>query len=37
MPVVENEVENLELFTRDQATRDAVDHILKVKSLTGVE
>jgi uncharacterized radical SAM superfamily protein len=37
MPVVETEIENLELFTRDQATRDAVDHILKVKSLTGVE
>jgi hypothetical protein len=37
MPVVENETDNLELFTRDQATRDAVDHILKVKALTGVE
>jgi uncharacterized radical SAM superfamily protein len=37
MPVVEAETENLELFTRDQATRDAVDHIRKVKALTGVE
>ena len=35
VPVVENETENLGLLTRDQATRDAVDHILKVNALTG--
>jgi pyruvate-formate lyase-activating enzyme len=33
--LVENEAENLKLLTRDQATRDAVDHILKVNTLTG--
>jgi len=33
--VVENETENLKLLTRDQATRDAVDHILRVNALTG--
>lgn len=35
MPIVENGCENLDLLTRNQATRDAVDHIRKVNSLTG--
>jgi radical SAM superfamily enzyme YgiQ (UPF0313 family) len=33
-PVVEEDVENLELFTHNQAARDAVDHARKVKALT---
>jgi len=37
MPVNEDESENLELLTRDQATRDAVDHIRKVNLLTAAE
>jgi uncharacterized radical SAM superfamily protein len=37
VPAIENEIENLELFTRDQATRDAVHHILQVNLLTGTK
>jgi radical SAM superfamily enzyme YgiQ (UPF0313 family) len=33
-PVVDEDVENLELFTHNQAARDAVDHARKVKALT---
>jgi radical SAM superfamily enzyme YgiQ (UPF0313 family) len=35
-PVVDDELENLEMFTHNQSARDAVDHARKVKSLTGV-
>jgi radical SAM superfamily enzyme YgiQ (UPF0313 family) len=33
-PVADEEQEILELFTRNQAARDAVDHVRKVKALT---
>jgi hypothetical protein len=32
MPVIDGATENLELLTRNQATRDAVEHIRKVKA-----
>ncbi len=35
-PVVDDELESLEMFTHNQSARDAVDHARKVKSLTGV-
>ena len=34
-PVVDDELENLEIFTHSQAARDAVGHARKVKALTG--
>src|SRR5215471_13244298 len=36
-PVVDDELENLEMFTHNQSARDAVGHARKVKSLTGAE
>ena len=34
MPVADDDVENLELFTQNSAARKAVDHARKVKELT---
>jgi hypothetical protein len=36
MPVSDDEVETLELFTHNEAARDAVDHTRKIKALTSV-
>ena len=37
MPVSDDEVETLELFTHNLAARDAVDHTRKIKALTSVK
>ena len=37
MPVSDDEVETLELFTHNLAARDAVDHVRKIKALTSVK
>jgi radical SAM superfamily enzyme YgiQ (UPF0313 family) len=37
MPVSDDEVETLELFTHNLAARDAVDHMRKIKALTTVK